>query len=110
MIISKYIAPTSGLESKLQLKEFRKQHHAALLRLEQLDLLMHPFWSETDKAREAELFAEADIEYEKRKAQLKEKLVALSSKKLTLYFEEIEISKQALSTWLAPSVFVVENG
>lgn len=96
--MSKWIAETIGLESKLQLKAHRDHKLNALMR----DFFLSP-WCDADKIIQATLFVTADTQYETNKANLKAQLLAISSTELTAYFNEIGVQEVSLDKYLPRS-------
>ena len=104
--MSKWISETTGLESKAQLKSHRKDRWKGLLLQNSLDLEMYPWWTDEEKALERSLFAEADKDYEERKAKLKQEIKKLSKEDKAKYFQEIGETEQDIDIWLKPSLLV----
>ena len=98
--MSKWKSETTNLESKEQLKSHRKDMWRGLLLQNGLDIDLIPFWTQAEKDIEQNLWAQADVDYENRKAILKEQLKALSGDDLKIYFSEIGIAEQDVDTWL----------
>mgnify|MGYP001494526557 CR=1 FL=1 len=101
--MSKWISETFELESKAQLKEHREHKMQELLMDNGLKLSYYPFWSQADKDLELALWLQADEDYEKRKNELRNKLKALSSSNLDIYFDEIGVVKVPIDDFLQPS-------
>ena len=98
--MSRWKSETLGLESKAQLQSHRKDKWRSLLLQNGLDVELIPFWTQTEKDIEQNLWTKADVDYENRKAILKEQLKALSGDDLKVYFSEIGVDEQDINTWL----------
>ncbi|MDH5541978.1 MAG: hypothetical protein OEY64_03325 [Nitrospinota bacterium] len=101
--MSKWESETTELESKAQLK----RHRAHKIEELTFDNELSP-WCDADKVKQAVLFAEADAEYEQRKANLKTAILELSASERSIYFTEIGVPTDTdVNVWLAPSPVVV---
>jgi len=104
MAIDKFKSETFGLHSKLQLQAFRKQKWRALLGKNGLDKELIEWWTDDEKAIEAEAWKEADADYEIRKEALKNQLKQLDASTLEIYFNEIGVEPQDVDVWIKPSL------
>lgn len=98
--MSKWQSETTGLESKEQLKSYRKDKWKGLLLQNNLDLDLYPWWTDEEKELEEKLWEEADKDYEKRKEDLSKALHKLEALKLPIYFQEIGVENQDIGVWL----------
>jgi len=78
-----------GIESKEQLKSYRWDKFMGLMLKNNINIMQQSFWTEAEKAKEAELWAIADAEYEANKIALANILNSLSPEDLELYYKEI---------------------
>jgi len=101
--MSRVESETTGLMSKFALKSRRNDYLVSVCLRNGLFINTASFWTEEEKAKEAEIFVEADIYYEDEKIRLKEALLKLSPEELEVYFSEVGVEAQKPEEYLAPS-------
>ena len=102
--MSRWKSETFNIESKEQLKSYRKDMWKGLLMQNGLDLEMYPWWTVDEIALESNLFSQADENYEERKLALKAKLEKLAPVYLIRYFDEIGVNEVLIEDWLKTSL------
>ena len=93
----------SGLESKAQLKAHRIHKFDGIFIDEDLDMKFYPVFTQAEKDLQFSIWQEADVDYETRKGELREKLNALSPTELTTYFNEIGVEQIPIEDYLPES-------
>lgn len=103
--MSRWKSETTGLESKAQLKAHRKHRFNALIG--ETDLIFAQSYAYTTEERQLadNQWAEADEDYEERKARLRMALDSLSSVDKKKYFEEIGEAERPVNDYLPISPF-----
>ena len=101
---NKWKSETFNIESKEQLKSYRKAMWMGLLLQNNLDLVFYPWWTNEEKDLELTLFVKADEDYETKKIELKQAIKKLSEENKTKYFQEIGVVKQDEDVWLKESL------
>ncbi len=102
-VMSKWKSETFNLESKSQLKAHRQHRLGGWCLDNDLERLNYFSWTPEEKALEMTFWEEVDNRYEARKAELREKLNALSPTELTTYFNEIGVEQIPIEDYLPES-------